>query len=126
MHYIDRPRRRKLPPPPASTTDRADREHEEVSEMKFTQQLVLAAGLLGLCGMGVGVLAHDGTLLIANPERAVSRGTYFPLVRATLSGPGYYCVLGGTCVPVTVDKVVCPSTATVPDVTLPVCLGGVC
>jgi hypothetical protein len=42
--------------------------------MRSRQQLVFAAGLLGLCAIGVGVMAHGGTLMTPKPDRAALSG----------------------------------------------------
>ena len=49
--------------------------------MMSTRPLVLAAGLLGLCGVTVGILTHGGSLTVPRPERAALRG-----VRAAAHG----------------------------------------
>jgi len=56
-------------PRPAATKDR----HGEEMQMR-SKQLVFAAGLLGLCAIGVGVVAHEGPLSIPEPDRAMLRG----------------------------------------------------
>jgi hypothetical protein len=42
--------------------------------MTSTQQFVLAAGLVGLCAIAVGILAHAGSLTVPTSERAALRG----------------------------------------------------
>jgi hypothetical protein len=42
--------------------------------MTFTRHLVLAAGLLGLCTIALGILTHGGSLIDPSPEGAALRG----------------------------------------------------
>jgi hypothetical protein len=49
--------------------------------MASTRHLALAAGLLALCAIGVGILIHGGHLTIPRPQRAALRG-----VRAAVHG----------------------------------------
>jgi len=42
--------------------------------MTFTRHLVLAAGLLGLCTIALGILTHGGSLIGPSPEGAALRG----------------------------------------------------
>jgi hypothetical protein len=42
--------------------------------MTSTRHLVLAAGLLGLCAIALGILAHGGSLAVPRSERTALRG----------------------------------------------------
>jgi hypothetical protein len=42
--------------------------------MRSTARVVLAAGVLSVCAIGVGVMAHERALVIPKPDRATSRG----------------------------------------------------
>ena len=42
--------------------------------MKLERRVVVMAGLLGLCAIGIGIVTHGGHLIIANPERTALSG----------------------------------------------------
>jgi hypothetical protein len=47
---------------------------EKIAMTSTRRHLVLAAGLLGLCAIAVGILAHRGSLTIPEPERTALSG----------------------------------------------------